>query len=327
MVSIMSKIRFTHFFVPHHKNEYRAHLLKPIAFHTAIIFLLGLQLCFSYVKQAHPQVLGVQYSITTDDIIAQTNDQRGKNGLLPLRRNDQLTRAAEAKGADMLAKGYWAHTAPDGKEPWYFINQAGYNYTRAGENLARDFRDTTSTVNAWMNSPGHRANLLNPNYQEIGVSVVSGPFNGYEAVIVVQMFGQPAGGIAGALTVPQQVAASTPRPAIGREVALRFEPTYTATSSASATGSGSTQLTKPDGAQTYPLPEDTTGAPLIDPQEVLRTVVTFAGILFTILLIIDGFIIAKQRIQRDKHGHSILHAVFLGFIVLSLILVQSGLIL
>jgi uncharacterized protein YkwD len=320
----MSKTKLSHFFIPHHKNDYRAHFLKPIAFHTVIIFLLALQLVFSSIKTFSPQVLGVAYSITEDDIISQTNDRRGKNGLLPLRKNGQLSTAAALKGQDMLAKGYWAHTSPDGKEPWYFINQAGYSYTRAGENLARDFRDTTSVVNAWMDSPGHKANLLNPNYQEIGVSVVSGPFNGYEAVIVVQMFGQPSvSSVAGALSQPQQVAASTPKPAVGRELALRFE--NPATSSATSSGN-IPQLTKPEGAQTQII-SDTEPAPLIDPQNILRAVVIGAGIFFTVLLLVDAVIIAKQRIRRDKHGHSVIHAVFLLLVVISLLVVQSGLIL
>lgn len=322
----MSKHKLSHFFIPHHKNNFRAHLLKPIAFHTAIIFVLALQLIFSTLKSSHPQVLGVAYSITPDDIIAQTNDQRGKNGLNALRRNEQLTVAAQMKGQDMLAKGYWAHVSPDGKEPWFFINSAGYNYTRAGENLARDFRDSISVVNAWMDSPGHRANLLNANYQDIGVSVVSGPFNGYEAVIVVQMFGQPAGGssVANSITQPQQVAAAqNPAPAIGKQVALKFEKPAINTSTSSA----STALyTKPDDAQIIPVPQETS-APLIDPQSIIKLVVIAAGMFFTALLLIDAIVIAKQRIQREKHGHSILHAVFLLVVVVSLLIVQGGLIL
>jgi len=328
----MSKTKLSHFFIPHHKNDHRAHFLKPVAFHAVIVFLLGLQLVFSSLNTVKPGVLGVQYSITPDDIIAQTNDQRGKNGLLALRGNGQLANAAQLKGQDMLAKQYWAHTAPDGKEPWYFINQSGYRYARAGENLARDFRDSLSVVNAWMNSPGHRANVLNSNYQDIGVAVVSGPFNGYEAVIVVQMFGQPAsGGVANALTQAPSVAAQvapTPKPAIGKEIALKFEKVSSPSAANAASGSATiAQLTKPDDAQIIPIPEQVSGAPLLDPQAVLKTVVLAAGIFFAALLLVDAVVIAKQRIQRVKHGHSTLHAVFLLIIMISLLVVQGGLIL
>jgi hypothetical protein len=325
----MSKHKLAHFFIPHKKNNYRAHFLKPIALHTAILFILGLQFAFFFIGHSSPSVLGVSYSISTDDVIAQTNDQRGKNGLSTLTRNGQLTRAAELKGQDMLAKGYWAHTSPDGKEPWYFILQAGYNYNRAGENLARDFRDTTSVVNAWMNSPGHRANILNSHYQEIGVAVVSGPFNGYDAVIVVQMFGEPLNGksTANSLSQPQTAGAQvlqTPKPAVGKQVALKLENNSSTTSTDLVSATGAASLTKPDDIQTVVNQES---APAIDPIKTTRTVIFAVGIFFISLLLIDAVIVAKQRIKREKHGHSLLHALFLIIIMLSLIAVQTGLIL
>jgi len=324
----MTKSKLSHYFFPHKKNNFRAHFLRPIALHTTILFILGLQFAFFFIGKAQPSVLGVSYSITPEDIIAQTNDQRGKNGLNSLTKNNQLTQAAQLKGQDMLTKGYWAHVSPDGKEPWYFILQAGYSYNRAGENLARDFRDTTSVVSAWMNSPGHRANIVNPYYKEIGVAVVSGPFNGYDAVIVVQMFGEPLGGSsANSLTQPQSVAAQsipTPKPAIGKELALKFENNQTTTESAEA--SRSAGLTKPTDTELNSV-DKLQSAPAIDPAKTTRIVLFVVGLFFISLLLIDAVIVAKQRISREKHGHSLLHAMFLAIIMISLIVVQTGLIL
>ena len=91
----------------------------------------------------------------------------------------------------MFNKQYWAHTAPDGKEPWDFMSEAGYSYQVAGENLARDFSTTSAMVAAWMASPTHRANIMNGRYTEIGIAVINGTLEGVETTLVVQMFGTP----------------------------------------------------------------------------------------------------------------------------------------
>jgi hypothetical protein len=320
-------LHLSHFVIPHKKNNYRAHLLKPFAMYTVIFFMITLQFSFLFIKTAYPSVLGVSYSITPADIITQTNDQRGKLGLPPLKQNGQLTVAAQLKGQDMLAKSYWAHVSPDGKQPWYFIIQAGYNYNRAGENLAKDFRDNISVVNAWMNSPGHRANIVNPNYKDIGVAVVSGPFNGYDTVIVVQMFGEPFGSTA-SLSNPETAGAQevipTPKPAQPKLVDATLVQPQVSSPSAEVTGN----FIKPPEAQIQPyLPEQSTAAPLIDPVRVFKTLVFVVGLIFTILLGIDAYIIARKRIVRSQHGHSFLHAIFLAAIMITLFIIETGAIL
>lgn len=296
--------------------------------YTIVFSLLALQFSFVFIKNTSPSVLGVSYSIAPDDIIAQTNDQRGKNGLPSLQKNGPLTVAAQLKGNDMLSKGYWAHVSPDGVEPWVWIAKAGYSYSRAGENLAKDFRDTISVTNAWMASPGHRANILNPNYKEIGVAVVSGPFNGYDTVIVVQMFGEPFGSsVASSLTSPQTAGAQskpTVKPAIGRSLARNIE---VATSSAATTPLPPSQLIKPEGVQTENVAPMQSAAPLIDPVKVFKYTVFVIGMFFIILLGIDGYVVAKKRIQRSQHGHSLLHALFLAVIMISLLIIETGVIL
>ncbi|MDQ3099546.1 MAG: CAP domain-containing protein [bacterium] len=321
--------KLSHFFVPHKKNNYRAHFLKPIALYTIVFGLLALQFSFLFIKSTNPSVLGISYSISVDDVIAQTNDERGKAGLSKLQRNGPLTVAAQLKGSDMLAKGYWAHISPDGKEPWFWIAQAGYSYNRAGENLAKDFRDTISVTNAWMASPGHRANILNANYKEIGVAVVSGPFNGYDTVIVVQMFGEPFGsGVANSLSQPQSAGAQippTPKPAVGRTIARNLE--IASTSATTEDSNQAPQLIKPEGIQTTNITPTQSPAPLIDPVVVFKYTVFVIGMFFIILLGIDGYVIAKKRVQRSEHGHSLMHAFFLAAIMISLLIIETGVIL
>jgi uncharacterized protein YkwD len=122
-------------------------------------------------------------------LIELTNQERVKQGIHRLTYNPQLQAAAEAKAKDMLDRDYFDHIAPGGKTPWNFIDQTGYSYTKAGENLAIDFKNVAGPIPAWMDSPTHRANILKAEYKEIGIARMKGEFQGRETVVVVQMFG------------------------------------------------------------------------------------------------------------------------------------------
>ena len=92
--------------------------------------------------------------------------------------------AARAKLFDMLKQDYFDHRTPDGRQPWAFMQAAGYAFQSAGENLAKGFDNERDLQRAWMKSRGHRANILNPLFTEIGVADANG--------VVVVMFGRPA---------------------------------------------------------------------------------------------------------------------------------------
>jgi hypothetical protein len=158
---------------------------------------------------------------------------------------------------------------------------------------------------------------------------VSGPFNGYDTVIVVQMFGEPFGsGVANSLTQPQTAGAQsipTPKPAVGRALARNLE---VASSSATTEESGTQgQLIKPEELQTSNIVPVQSAAPLIDPVIVFKYAVFVIGMFFIILLGIDGYVIARKRVQRPGHGHSLLHALFLAVIMISLLIIETGVIL
>lgn len=144
------------------------------------------------------------------ELIALTNNERVKAGLSPLAYNGRLASSAYAKAQDMLAKGYWAHNAPDGTTPWVFVQNSGYAYVTVGENLARDFSTDASTVAGWMSSAGHRANILNPAFKDVGIAVASGNLNGEPTLLVVAHYGATSAQTAPA---PKPAVSSAPKAA------------------------------------------------------------------------------------------------------------------
>lgn len=132
--------------------------------------------------------------LTREGTIKYTNLARQQNGNLPaLAENSLLDEDASSKLADMFARQYFEHVSPDGKGPADQAKTVGYDYVVIGENLALgNFANDQALVNAWMNSPGHRANILNVKYQDIGVAVGRGIFEGKSVWLAVQEFGKPA---------------------------------------------------------------------------------------------------------------------------------------
>lgn len=130
--------------------------------------------------------------ITPHSVLAYINQERIQNGLAPLEMDMRLQIAAENKAADMVARRYFAHSDPDGRAPWVWIDSAGYEYTYAGENLAIGFVEPQTQHNAWMESTFHRRNILNTHYTQTGIAVVQGNIRGSEEIIVVQFFARGA---------------------------------------------------------------------------------------------------------------------------------------
>jgi hypothetical protein len=183
-----------HLFHPQRSNNHRPKFLHPKALFFLSIIAVGFYQAVGLVSTIHPvkgSVLGYASNIEVVQVVTQTNSLRSKSGLKKLTYSNQLSQAAVSKAQNMFTDNYWAHTSPSGLEPWDFIKSAGYVYKIAGENLARDFDSTSPMMNAWMNSTTHRANIMNPKYEEIGIAVVDGLLNGVETTLVVQMFGSP----------------------------------------------------------------------------------------------------------------------------------------
>jgi uncharacterized protein YkwD len=186
--------------VPHGANQYRPHLIRRHSFLlvAVVVFIMQISLSFS----TNGTVLGAQQTITSNDLLSETNQQRTNNSLQPLKLSDTLSKAAFMKAQDMFKQQYWAHTAPDGKTPWFWFNEVGYNYAYAGENLAKDFSTAGAVTTAWMASPDHRANILDSHYTEMGLATVDGTLEGRPTTLVVALYGEPVATLAAASTQP-----------------------------------------------------------------------------------------------------------------------------
>ncbi len=131
--------------------------------------------------------------ITVENVKGQINYQREIRGLNPLSEDNRLDKAAEEKSKDMVERDYFEHYAY-GLTPWIFISNQKYDYLYAGENLAMDFQTSEGMVRAWMSSPTHRKNILNPDFDDVGIGIVKGEYTddtgSHETVMVANMFGK-----------------------------------------------------------------------------------------------------------------------------------------
>lgn len=148
-------------------------------------------------SSAEKQVLAFATNISRSGLLSATNQRRSAAGVGSLKINTKLNNAAQAKANDMAHRNYWAHNTPDGNPPWVFITNAGYSYSRAGENLACGFDESSDVITGWYNSPSHRANLLLASYKDVGFGVANandyncGNLAATEQTIIVAMYGTP----------------------------------------------------------------------------------------------------------------------------------------
>lgn len=219
-------------------------------FHLRRVGLLGVLLVAFFIVRVDAgavptslqpgQVLAYAAEMSREGLLSGTNNARTANGLAPLSLNSQLNNSAQAKAQHMADYNYWAHVAPDGTQPWYFFNQAGYVYIRAGENLAYGFMSSQGAIDGWMNSPSHRANMLG-EYQDIGFGIVNAPdyqSSGQQTIVVAHY---------GAKTAPPP----PPAPA----------PAAPTTPASSTPTTPSTPAATPTNTPATPTPETSTQVP------------------------------------------------------------------
>ncbi|GAB2727349.1 CAP domain-containing protein [Streptomyces bullii] len=119
-------------------------------------------------------------------VVELTNRERARAGLRPLAPDPRLTTAAQAHSADMVARDFYSHTSPDGHRPWDRAAAAGFTRRSIGENIACGQRSPADVVEGWMNSPGHRVNILKPDFTHIGIGFAGG---GRAGTYWTQLFG------------------------------------------------------------------------------------------------------------------------------------------
>lgn len=311
--------KLSHHFLPHfyvtadfalkleepHKVHHRAHALSLVSLFVYLQVLLIVSAGLYTLRLKAPQILG-EVTFSADQVITLTNAKRAASGLAPVTYNPLLARAAAAKAADMFAGDYWAHNSPSGKTPWSFISSAGYKYVFAGENLARDFSDAGSVVDAWMNSPSHRSNLLDKNFREIGVAVSSGKLSGREGILVVQMFG------AGVSSSPVTQVASgqaSPLPKASAVPVVRASPVP---SPAVVPSPVSVAFAAPIEAA---APESQTATVLATKQFSVAKGISLALVGFIFALFLLEVLVSAKRAHVQIRSGVIAHILLLGFVL------------
>lgn len=274
-------------FVPHEHNNHRARLIQPSFIALFIAIYLLNQSIIKSLTIAKPGILGYSSEITAQKVYNQTNQMRQNAGLPLLHYNPVLSASATAKARDMFANNYWAHKSPSGKTPWYFFKANGYQYSVAGENLAKDFYDTDTVIKAWMNSTTHRANIVNVKYQEVGIGVVDGVLNGVKTTLVVQHFGAPLGG--------RTSTKSTEKVAVQNNHRVLAD-TVEVNSSSKV---------------------------LISPLQISQAIGAMMFIVIIGVLLVDAYFTLKNKTHRLS-SHSLAHVGFLFIILVSLLVYRSG---
>lgn len=177
--------------VPHKTNEFRPFLIRPQGIIAFLVIALLAQIVYGFVTTGHLQILGRVSNVTVEGLLQGTNEERQRDGIGQLNLNEDLSRAAFLKAQDMFANNYWAHTSPSGVTPWKWLGDVGYNYSVAGENLAKNYPNASATVSAWMDSESHRINIMNERYTDVGFAVVDGTLDGRQTTLVVAYYGAP----------------------------------------------------------------------------------------------------------------------------------------
>lgn len=326
------KEAFHYFFVPHQGNNHRAKALHVDSLFAYLLFFSLVNLTFRIGSGAIPSVLGFATNIYVQSLLDMTNQKRQDNGLTKLVYNEKLGAAAAKKAQDMFSNNYWAHFSPQGKSPWDFILSSGYTYTLAGENLAKNFNDSSSVVDAWMHSPSHKENLLKPGYQDVGFAVVNGTLNGEETTLVVQMFGSQNKPVSQNTTGSKvQTAAQSSSPSL----AQAMQPTAIITPTTTPVPiklAGTDRTSK----ETIIIPDSaaqvagSTGIlasfqndPFINIASLSREIMyVFLGI-FIGVLALDAWIVGSKGLIRVS-GHNLAHIAFFVAIVIGTFFMQRG---
>jgi len=296
-------------------------MLQPAGLAVMVMFFLLAQTSLQLLRLSPTLpggfVLGYASSISASQVLEMTNAERSQQGLPALTVNEKLNQAAQAKANHMFQNDYWAHVAPDGTTPWTFIRNAGYSYGVAGENLARDFGDTSSMVRAWMTSPTHKANIVHQKYSQTGIAVVDGKLQGVETTLVVQLFGSPTA--VGARTTNQaarsdQVIPAEPKVETKKEVVVEEQPvTIAPLEPVPALAELSIE----------PQSGNTLGKTIISPLTVTKVIASVLITLLVLVLTYDLLLSSKRNIPR-KVGNNWAHIGLFSIVLLVIIVMAQG---
>lgn len=297
--------------------------------------VLAIMLCGfvlnNWLGKVNHSVLGYATDVSSSALLADTNSQRAAQGEKALAINSQLTAAAQAKANDMAARDYWSHVTPDGQQPWVFIDNAGYSYQAAGENLAYGFGTSAQIIDAWMNSPEHRANILNASYQDVGFGIIN--IANYQGegpqTLVVAMYAQPLVAPVATATptptkptptaAPTQTTQTAPTPATPITTATP-EPAQNATTKTASNSAAAAQPTRALSEERVARIQLMTGAAWSQ-----LALAALAGGIIVLFLLRHTFAWHKALVKGERFvlHHPALDAAGATVIVVSLLLVQT----
>jgi uncharacterized protein YkwD len=264
-----------------------------------MLLIVAVGLFFGSPHPSHKEgVLAYATEISSNRLLTETNERRAADGKPTLIINEALSTAAQAKANDMAMKNYWSHYTPSGEAPWVFIDKSGYAYTKAGENLAYGFSTSNETVNGWMNSPTHKANMLDGAFSEVGFGFANAEdYNkSGKETIVVAMYGEPS---------KSQVAAAPNQ-------SNHTNGAFTTTASAAEPASKSISLVQKltgNGAPWLPF-----------------AIGLMSGFMLLFVFIRHGLAFKRVLIHGEQFlvKHPVLDIVFVGFVMAGYVLSQTS---
>lgn len=216
------------YFIPHEENGYHPHFLhtkRHVMYGSLAVAMKLILIGFAVLVPQEVYVTPDVLSADQKEITRLTNEFRARQALNQLDEESALLRSSEDKVEHMVQYEYFAHVGPDGKDLSSFLLGANYDYQVGGENLAMGFATPKEIVNAWIDSPTHYANLVDTKYQDIGISMNYGEFDGFPTVYVAQHFGvtrnpEPVTAIVQAEPEPTSIAQPAPEPTQESETVL-----------------------------------------------------------------------------------------------------------
>lgn len=247
-------------------------------------------------------------AVVTATLVDLANGDRKANALGALTVNPVLVKAAQAKADHMAANGYFAHISPDGRDSWSWFRDAGYSFSYAGENLAVNFSDSEDVEEAWMDSPTHRANIMNGRFTEVGIAIAVGEYKGKKTTFVVQMFGRPSIPSAAPAPVssmpaePDELAVATTEPEVVRE----WLPATEAAPAAAAIETDAPPAAPVVVTEDAPREGDVLGFFTASPETLLRAVY-----LLSALIILISLLLTTELEFKKHHARHVLAALFL----------------
>jgi hypothetical protein len=326
MKKLINRIKavIKYLFIPHENNQWRAKYIQHDFLTSLILVLLVLNIGLRFAVKNYPtNILGENIDISVEVLLNYTNAERTQHGLAPLQLNPNLVNAAADKAAHIFANNYWSHFAPDGTSPWFFFQKNNYPYIYAGENLAKDFTSTKDVVQAWMNSPTHRENILKAEYQEIGFAVMEGNLQGENTILIVQLFGTQEATTLAAST-PLNTNTTAPEE-VETEVTEQTMPTLTPTPSVQIVKTISNN--QPPPSSFYKTRSNIIKkTALIDISSLQKYIVVSALLGLSIVLALDFYITKKNKVFKLSGKH-VAHLMFTLLLILSIIATNPGVIL